>query len=148
MDAKAELFMREIVEPTIIEFGDHPTSRRHAFLACLVTFHCIDYIAQPNSSRPLRQRFRKESPDFAIVDRVAHAFKHVKSDGDSKSSHTQNRPLHATSIFVRPPGRAGVMRAGLSRVGDSVGSVEIWDEEGSDLLSVVTKAAKFLRSKL
>jgi hypothetical protein len=145
MNADAKSYMGEIVDPTIADFRDHPASRRHAFLACAVTFHCVDYIAQPNRSKSLRDRFRKENSDFATVDRVAHAFKHVKS-GSLKSS--QNRPLHVASVFERPPALAGVAQAGLSRVGDSEGGVEIWNEDGPDLLSVVTKAAKFLRSKM
>jgi hypothetical protein len=130
MDSQPKSFMTEIVEPTIKDFHDHPTSRRHAFLACVVTFHCIDYIAPPNRPQNLRHRFRKENSDFATVDRVAHAFKHVKSNGDPKSF--ENPPLHVTSIFERPPARAGVAQAGLSRVGGSKGGVEIWDEDGSD----------------
>jgi hypothetical protein len=82
------------------------------------------------------------------VDRVAHAFKHVKSDGDSKSSLKQNRSLHVASVFERPPALAGVMQCGLSRLGDLQGGVEIWEEDGSNLVSVVTKAAEFLRSKM
>ena len=148
MNADAKSYLEEIVEPTIADFRDHPASLRHAFLACVVTFHFIDYIAHPKRSQNLRRRFGKESPDFAIMDRVAHAIKHVKSSGDPKSPQKQNQSLHVTSLFERPPGRAGVMRAGLSRLGDLKGGVEIWDEEDSDLLSAVTKAAEFLRTKM
>jgi hypothetical protein len=137
--------MMIIVDPTIADFRDHPASRRHAFLACAVTFHCIDYIAQVDKSQNLRQGFRKENSDFATVDRVAHAFKHVES-GNSKSS--ENQPLHVTSVFARPPALAGVMQCGLSRLGDLQGGVEIWKEDGSNLLSAVTKAAEFLRGKM
>ena len=140
--------MREIVDPTIADFRDHPASRRHAFLACVVTFHCIDYITHPKKPQNLRHRFRKESLDFATVERVAHAVKHVRSDGESKSSQKQARSLHVASIFARPPALAGVMQCGLSRLGDLQGGVEIWEEEGSNLFSAVTKAAEFLRSKM
>jgi gamma-glutamyl phosphate reductase len=148
MNADAKSYIEEIVDPTIADFRDHPASRRHAFLACVVTFHCIDYIMHPKKSKNLRRLFRKENLDFATVDRVAHAVKHVRSDGDSKSSEIQTRSLHVTSIFERPPALAGVMQCGLSRFGDFQGGVEIWEEEGSNLLSVVTKAAEFLRSKM
>lgn len=143
MEADAISYIRDIVDPTIADFHDHPASRRHAFLACVATFHCLDYIA--DKSQNLRDRFRKESSDFAIVDRVAHAFKHVKS-GHRESP--QNQPLHASLVFERPPALAGVAQCGLSRLGDTTGSVEIWNEDGSNLLSAVTKAAKFLRSKM
>jgi hypothetical protein len=103
MNADAKSYIEEIVDPTIADFRDHPASRRHAFLACVVTFHCIDYIMHPKKSKNLRRLFRKENLDFATVDRVAHAVKHVRSDGDSKSSEIQTRSLHVTSIFERPP---------------------------------------------
>jgi hypothetical protein len=145
MSADAKSYLAEVVDPTVADFRNHPASRRHAFLACVATFHCIDYIAQIDKSQNLRQRFRKENSDFATVDRVAHAFKHVES-GSSKSS--ENQPLHVTSVFVRPPALAGVMQCGLSRMGDLQGGVEILDEDGSNLLSAVTRAAEFLRSKM
>jgi hypothetical protein len=69
----------EIVDPTVKEFEDHPDSKRHAFIACVVIFHAIDYLAFPKKSSGLRQQFRKNSPDFEKVDAVAHAFKHVES---------------------------------------------------------------------
>jgi hypothetical protein len=69
--------MTEIVEPTISDFEANPTSVRHAFLACVVTFHSIDYVPKKSANR--RKLFRKESPEFATVDRIAHAFKHVET---------------------------------------------------------------------
>ena len=143
MNTDAASYIREIVEPTIADFRDHPASRRHAFLACVVTFHCIDYLTRRPQN--LRNEYRRDSPDFAIVDRVAHAFKHERS-GNPNSP--QNQPLHASSVFERPPATAGIAQCGLSRVGDSTGSVEIWSEEGSDLLRAVTNAAEFLRRKM
>jgi hypothetical protein len=95
----------------IREFSQQPLpfllrQRRHAFIACLVTFHCVDYLTYPKSSRNMRDRFRKRSPDFAIVDRVANAFKHVET---GHPDAPQNQPLTVTSVFERPPGMAGVM---------------------------------------
>jgi hypothetical protein len=145
MNADAESYMREIVDPTIADFRDHSASQRRAFLACAATFHCIDYIALIDKSQNLRQRFRKESSDFATVDRVAHAFKHVES-GSPKSY--ENQPLRIASVFARPPALAGIMQCGLSRFGDLQGGVEIWNEDGTNLLRAVTMAADFLRSKM
>ncbi|MCA6114646.1 hypothetical protein J6524_06895 [Bradyrhizobium sp. WSM 1738] len=143
MKANASAYLSEIVAPTIAEFRDDPSSRRRAFLACVATFHCIDYMA--HRSQNLRDQFRKESKDFALVDRVAHAFKHARS-GNPNSP--RNQPLHASLVFERPPARAGVAQSGLSRVGDSRGGVEIWSEAESDVLRAVTKAAEFLRGKI
>lgn len=137
-------YMREVVDPTISDFKEHPASRRHAFLACVAVYHCIDYLAHPKKSANLRTDFRK-NPDFAVVDRVAHAFKHLET---GHPDTPQNQPLRVGKVFRRPPARAGVMQAGLSRCGDPTGSVEIWGENGSNLLRVVTKAAEFLRTKL
>jgi hypothetical protein len=61
---EAESYMNEFVDPTISDFERHPTSRRHAFLACLVTFHCIDYLEHPKKSANVRNQFRKESRDL------------------------------------------------------------------------------------
>jgi hypothetical protein len=145
--ADLELYMNEFVDPTIRDLEDHPASRRHAFIACAVTFHCIDYFAHPKKSANLRNLFRNQSPDFAVVDRVAHSFKHLET---GHPEAPQNQPLASTYVFERPPGEAGRMQAGLSRFGDAVGSVGIWgeDEDHSDVLPVVKRAAKFLRSKI
>jgi hypothetical protein len=144
--ADAELYMNEIVDPTIRDFEmNHPASRRHAFIACLVTFHCVDYLAYPKKPGNMRDRFRKRSPDFAIVDRVAHVFKHIET---GHPDAPQNQPLTVASVFERPPGMAGVMQAGLSYVGDEVGSVEIRGEDRPYVLHAVKRAAEFLRSKI
>jgi hypothetical protein len=47
-----------------------------------------------------------ENADFAVVDRVANAFKHVET---GHPDAPQNQPLTVTSVFERPPGMAGVM---------------------------------------
>ena len=145
MNMDAEAYMREIVDPTINDFAEHQASRRHAFLACVATSHCIDYLEYPKKPGNRRTQFRRENPDFAIVDRVAHAFKHLQT---GHPEAPQNLPLQVTHVYERPPGRAGAMQAGLSRLGDPVGSVEIWGENVPSLLGVVRKAAEFLRGKL
>src|SRR5208283_3443823 len=50
-------YLEEFVEPTIRDFEQHATSRRHAFLACVATFHAIDYLVYPKKSRIVRQEF-------------------------------------------------------------------------------------------
>jgi hypothetical protein len=70
-----ERYFEQIVDPTIADFEANPTSVRHAFLAAVVVFHAIDYLPRETaSSSSLRNRFRNECADFAIVDRIAHAF--------------------------------------------------------------------------
>jgi hypothetical protein len=75
-----ERYLQLIVEPTYEEFRRNPTSVRHAYLACVATFHAIDRVTYPRSAARRRGEWRKESIDFAVVDHVAHDFKHVKSD--------------------------------------------------------------------
>jgi hypothetical protein len=144
MNATAERYMTEIVDPTIGDFEANPTSVRHAFLACVVTYHSIDYLTHPTKPASRRKKFRAVSPEFAIVDRVAHAFKHVET-GHAKSLNHQ--PLKADDVFERPPARCGQMRCGLSRLGDTSGGVTINSETNHDLLRTVKKAAEFLRAK-
>lgn|SRR5271157_1165112 len=68
-----------IVEPTLEEFRRHPTSVRHAYLACVAIYHAIDRVAYPRSRGNLKKGWRIESMEFALIDIVAHDFKHVKS---------------------------------------------------------------------
>jgi hypothetical protein len=132
-------YMTDIVEPTINDFAANPRSVRHAFLACVVTFHCIDYLA----ATKLRKKFRDESPEFYKIDRVAHAFKHVETRGESQ----RDPSTKATDVVTRPAAIPGVMRPGLSRPGDSEGGVTILTDTDVDLLQTVKRTAQFLRSK-
>jgi hypothetical protein len=78
-EADVQAYIDEIVKPTIDDLERSPTSRRPTFLACVALFHTVDYLASrpgsPNKEN-LRNQFRQENQDFAVVDRVAHAFKH------------------------------------------------------------------------
>ena len=112
-------YLDEIVDPTIIDLENNRTSVRHTFLACVAVFHAIDYIAHPGKPRTLRQIFRKESSDFATVDDVAHAFKHV-SAGPRDSPN-----LTATEVISRPPGKWGEAVWDLSRWDDPHGGARL-----------------------
>lgn len=52
-----EQYITTMVEPTIAEFRSHPASTRHAFLACLATYHTIDYISHPQKPSNRRASF-------------------------------------------------------------------------------------------
>jgi hypothetical protein len=136
-------YMTEIVEPTISDFEANPTSVRHAFLACVVTFHSIDYLTHPKKPKSRRELFRQESLEFAMVDRLAHAFKHVRT-GDEKSAHIQ--PLKAEDVIERPPAIWDEAVWGLSRWDDAIGGVTIKNEHERDLLEIVKRAAEFVRA--
>lgn len=134
-------YLDEIVEPTIKDFEEHPTSVRHAFLACVATFHAIDYLAFPRKSRGLRQAFREQLPAFATIDDVAHAFKHVavgrRGDPD----------LTAAEVISRPPAFFGVAVYDLSRFDDPNGGVTLDKDRNLDLLEILRTAARFLRNR-
>ena len=67
MDESPARYLEEMVEPTIKDFENNPTSVRYAFLAYVVTFHTVDYIgrASRKSSAHLRQIFANECDEFA-----------------------------------------------------------------------------------
>jgi hypothetical protein len=134
-------YLDAIVEPTIQDFEDHPTSVRHAFLACVATFHAVDYLAYPKK-RPgqLRQKFQEQSKDFKIVDRVAHAFKHVIT-GD------RNKPdLAVGQVIPRPPAFSDAMVLDVSYLDDLKGGVTLLNDGTVDLLATLKRAVVFLRS--
>jgi hypothetical protein len=137
----AEAYMKEFVGPAIADFEAKPGSRRHAFIACVVTFHCIDYIARPSANN--RNDFRKENRDFAIVDLVCHAFKH--SEGGHLCSPTQPS-LKVDEVTERPPATYDTAVWDQSVWDDSVGGVQLNGQE--DLLTVVKRAAAFLQAKI
>ena len=140
----AKQFLAEIVEPTIIDLENNPTSKRHAFLACVVTFHLIDYIAHPKKPALRRAEFRLASEAFAAVDRIAHAFKHVKT-GDVRSKTIL--PLTAGQVIERPPAIWDTAVSDLSCWDDASGGVTIESEHHVDVLHAVKEAVKFLRTK-
>ncbi|HZR76760.1 hypothetical protein [Bradyrhizobium sp.] len=137
-----ELYLVDIVDPTFKDFEEHPTSRRHAFLACVVTCHAVDYLAYPNDPRSLRQQFEHQSEAFKIVNDVGHAFKHV----------VQGRPsaprMMQSDVIERPPFYWGIGVWGLSRWGDEVGGVTLDSDRTVDLLETVRTAVAFLWSKV
>ncbi len=69
----AEEYMREIVEPTITDLVQNRGSKRHAFLACVATYHTIDYLCGKRRKAVLRREFREQSSAFATLDRISNA---------------------------------------------------------------------------
>jgi hypothetical protein len=137
-----EWYLVEIVDPTLKDFDEHPTSRRHAFLACVVTCHAVDYLAYPADPRSLRQQFEHQSAAFKLVNDVGHAFKHV----------VQGRPsaprMKQSDVIQRPPFYWGVAVWDLSRWDDEVGGVTLDSDRNVDLLETVRTAVSFLWSKV
>ena len=130
-----ERYIAQFVKPTVVDFEQNPSSVRHGFLACVVLFHAVDYLAYPKKSAGVRQRWRKQSADFALIDKVAHAFKHVATPSPSRPD------LLAKNVWRRPPAILGEMILGASILGDGTGAVVV---DGKDLLPIVRRAAVFL----
>jgi hypothetical protein len=134
-----ERYLNEIVEPTVDDFRQHPSSVRKGFLACVVIDHSVDYLAYPGDRSQwdgkehrdrrarLRKQFREESEQFRLASEAANAVKHVKT--------TSKRGLEAGEVYERPPAIAGRMMAGVSMVGDATGAVVI------DMVIVFSKSS-------
>ena len=137
-------YLDDIVIPTAADFEANPTSVRHGFLACVVTFHAVDYLAYLKKSRSVRTRCRDQSIDFALVDHIAHAFKHVVS-GHPKAP--ENAPLKFVEVISRPPARWGMAEWGIARWGDTVGGVTLDRESDVNLLLAVKRAVEFLHQQ-
>ena len=136
-------YRMRIVDPTIVDLEANPTSVRHAFLACVVTFHMIDYLAHPRRAAGMRAKLRSISLQFAVVEQVAHAFKHVSTPGYKTPIIL---PLSNEDVIPRPPCYYNVGYYDLSLIGDPVGGVTLDKYRDIDLLSVIKKATEFLHT--
>ncbi|QHP69542.1 hypothetical protein EI171_20975 [Bradyrhizobium sp. LCT2] len=137
-----ERYFEQIVDPSIADFEANPTSVRHAFLAAVAVFHAIDYL----DADRLRKKFRENNADFALVDRIAHAFKHVHT---GHPADRNNQPLSAEGVIARPPAYYGVSGAwDLSRWNDPIGGVTLDGDRQLDILSAIKGAAEFLRLQI
>jgi hypothetical protein len=61
----AKRYLDDIVEPTITDFENNPTSVRHAFLACVATFHTVDYIGRTVGKTVQAYKFFWQAEDNA-----------------------------------------------------------------------------------
>jgi hypothetical protein len=121
-----EEYMRDIMQPTIKELIQNRTSKRHAFLACVVTYHMIDYLCGKRRKAVLRGEYRLQSAAFAAVDRITHG------------------RAEAQSGRVRSPSRVAERPADLAASAEG----EAWlAGEGTDILALVNEAADFLAKK-
>jgi len=134
-------YLEKIVEPTVKDFADHPTSVRHAFLACVATYHAVDYMEHPRKARTLRQKWGRQSEAFGRVDEVAQAFKHV-------ISRCRRPNLSARAVISRPPAFVGVAQCGISIPGDKAGAVTFQEDRTVNLLGTVHEAVAFLRTQI
>ena len=94
-------YLEQIVEPTFEDFKRNPGSERHAFLACVVTFHAIDRVSEATgiSRGNLRKEWGK-MVEFKVIDMVAHHLKHVLSD-DERHAPRDGRLTLPDMVFRR-----------------------------------------------
>ncbi len=121
-----EEYMRDIMQPTIKDLVQNRMSKRHAFLACVVTFHMIDYLCGKRRKAVLRGEYRVQSAAFAAVDRIAHGRAEAQSGG------------------ARSPSRVGETPADLAAFAEGEAKLA---GEGTDILALVNEAADFLAKK-
>jgi hypothetical protein len=152
-DARA--YWIEIAQPTIEEFLGDFTSRRRAFLACAAMVHVVDYIAfsdgrpKPAAAGNLRKSYGVESHAFLLVDRVAHAFKHVHSSGlpaeeggDKVTGDSVSHVMEVPRELYGAPGYDIIAR--MKQVPLSVMTAGGW----TDLRATILEASQFLADKL
>ncbi|WP_316227706.1 hypothetical protein [Bradyrhizobium sp. SZCCHNR3015] len=109
-------YVTEIVIPTVRESRDNRKSRRHAYLACIVTFHIKDHLEKVGVTG-VTQKMRTACPGhFDLVRGVCNGTKHVATN----QGHVI--PFAIGGDYYRPPAFAGVMMAGLSMLGDTKGA--------------------------
>jgi hypothetical protein len=109
-------------------------------LAAAAVFHAIDYLGVGS----LRKKFR-ENADFALVDRIAHAFKHVQT-GHPNDPNLQ--PLSSKDVISRPPPQWDVAVWDLSHWDDPTGGVTLDADPALDVLSTLKRAAEFMRAQI
>ena len=104
-----------------------------------MTFHTVDYLAGKRRKAVLRAEYRRQSPAFAAVDRIAHAVKDKRS-GDWRSA------LHVEEARAQPSTTVGERTSGKNAFGGLRGATV--GKERADVLELVNAAADFLRSKI
>ena len=132
-------YLRDFVDPAIADFERNPGSVRHAFTACVVTFHTVDYLAHPRQPAPLRQEWNRLSRAFATVDDIAHAFKHVKAGNPASPD------LQAHEVVAMP---GAFDTVAFEATAFDVGRVTLENGPGVNILTVVKEAAAFVGAQL
>jgi len=133
-----EVYMREIVEPTIKDLVQNRASKRQAFLACVVTYHMIDYLCGKRRKAVLRGEYRAQSAAFAAVDRIAHGRVDAQPGPKRSALRVAETPADSSAAFAE--GNSKIDALGDARAAKLPG-------EGADILAIVKEAADFLAKK-
>src|SRR5258708_32019503 len=128
-------YLELIVEPTFDEFRRNANSSRHAYLACVATYHAIDRVTYPEDPAELRKEWRKSLP-FLIVDMIAHHVKHAESSDEIGPTLDGNIPLPTMVFGTGAESTAGSRRPTLTEGGIAL----------HNLLYVVRDAIRFVKA--
>ena len=133
-------YYRLVAKPAAEEFFQDNGNVRRAMLACMAVLHIVDHFVQGRSEvtdkASARQadeeveRVTKELSErhmfFAVVRAYALASKHARIGLHRKFQ----AGFDSSRAIDRPPAFAGVMVAGISFAGDTVGGVTVqWAEQ-------------------
>jgi hypothetical protein len=93
-DALHELnkYVDLIVNPTLDDLQGNLKSPRLAFIACLVTAHCLDRLTDQQAHA--RQIWRNRCNEFGFVEYVCNTTKHVSADSPLAPKKANAIPMH------------------------------------------------------
>jgi hypothetical protein len=134
-------YYTEIVKPTVEEFFRNNKDLRLAMLACTVTLHVIDYVAQNKASNA--REGQKEAEALKAKARTQFCFKVVEGFAlASKHCSLSSQPgFDSGKHMVAYPSFAGVAVAGATFLGDEIGGITVhWTELGYVNLTAALKA--------
>ena len=143
-----------VVIPTVGEFSSNNKDIRHALLACMATLHLVDYVMQnreldPKKADGMVSEFYAAAAAadgnfaFCVVRGFALASKHCRLARGSLEG------FHSGDHMIAYPAFAGVMRAGASFAGDTVGGITIhWKAQQSvNLTNALKETLQFYEAK-
>lgn len=132
-------YMAEMVLPTLEEYVAETSSRRRAYLACIVTYHMVDYLKAAGIKDPEADMRANCEAAWRLVKGVANGSKHQQS-----TKQRNQMPFLAGSDQYRPPAVVGELECGFSELGDHEGSIMVptdddflWEEVLRCLRTVV-----------
>lgn len=118
-DMTPQEFMDEIVLPTVRELAINRRSRRHTYLASIVTFHIKDHLQKAGETGIENKMRAICGNNFDVVRAICNGTKHVLTNESHPISFSVG------DDWDRPPAACGQMRCGISRLGDFTGGREI-----------------------
>jgi hypothetical protein len=134
-------YVNEIALPALRQARDDRASRWKAYVACMTVFHVKDYLKSVGE-RAIESAMRTAGGNaFDVCRGICNGTKHQATDSTHPISFRAGDDWH------RPPARAGQMRVGASRLGDTLGGREIQAGPGSaDLYDCAKKTLQLFQA--